>query len=260
MPKFSANLSFMFCEKPFEQRYQLAKDAGFKAVESGFPFGLSQEQIRSCKSSANIEQILINIYTGDVTKGEVGFAAIPGKEDEFKKSVNLTLEYAKAVGAKKIHIMAGIVHNPTKENDETYEKNLDYASKIFEKENIMGLIEPINKYSVPNYYLNSYKNAVRVIEKINNPNLKLMLDIFHLQQIQGDISHTLTELSKHVGHVQIAQVPNRNEPDAPGEINYKYVFDMLEKAGYDDWIGLEYRPHTTTMEGLKWIKQFNYTL
>ncbi|KAK4871872.1 hypothetical protein RN001_015996 [Aquatica leii] len=260
MPKFCANLSFMFTEKPLEDRYQLAKDAGFTAVESGFPFGVSCERIKNCKLSANIEQILINTYTGDVTKGEVGLAAIPGKEDEFKKSIDLTIEYAKAVGAKKIHIMAGKVENPTQKNDETYECNLRYAVKILEKENIMGIIEPINKYSIPHYYLNSYKKAVTIIAKINNPNLKLMLDIFHLQQIQGDISHTIKELYKYIGHVQIAQVPNRNEPDAPGELDYKFIFDLLEKAGYDDWIGLEYKPQTTTMEGLKWIKQFNYTL
>jgi len=260
MPKFCANLSFMFTEKPFQERYKLAKDAGFKAVESGFPFGLTKEQVIEAKNSANIEQVLINIYTGDVTKGELGFAAIPGKEDEFKKSVELTVDYAKAVGAKKIHIMAGKTEHVTTANDEVYEANLRYAVNILEKEKIMGLIEPINNYSVPQYYLNSYKIAISVIKKINSPNLRLMLDIFHLQQIQGDVSHTINDLFAYVGHIQIAQVPNRNEPDTAGELNFKYVFDTLDKAGYNDWIGLEYKPSTTTLEGLKWIKNLGYSL
>ncbi|KAF2878976.1 hypothetical protein ILUMI_27186 [Ignelater luminosus] len=260
MPKFCANLSFMFTEQPFQERYKLAKDAGFKAVESGFPFGLTKEEIVNAKTSANIQQVLINIYTGDVTKGELGFAAIPGKEEEFKNSLQVTLEYAKAVGAQKMHIMAGKVEQVTAAHDQVYESNLRYAAKVLEKENIIGLIEPINNYSVPHYYLNSYQKALSVIKNINSTHLKLMLDIFHLQQIQGDVFHTIDKLIPYIGHVQIAQVPNRNEPDTPGELNFQYIFEVLEENGYNDWIGLEYKPAATTVEGLKWIKNFNYSL
>lgn len=156
MMKFCANLSFMFTEQPFLERYRLAKEAGFKAVETGFPFNFTEKEVLDAKTSANIQQILINTYTGDVTKGEVGFAAVPGKEQEFKSSIEKTIRYAKTVGASKIHIMAGKVEKVTEENHSVYEKNLKYAVTLLEQENILGVIEPINKYAVPNYYLNCY--------------------------------------------------------------------------------------------------------
>lgn len=156
MMKFCANLAFMFTEQPFLERYRLAKEAGFKAVETGFPFNLTEKQVVDAKNAANIQQVLINTFTGDVTKGELGFAAIPGKEQEFKDSIQTTISYAKSLGASKIHIMAGKVADVTDANHSVYENNLKYATKLLEKENIIGLIEPINQYSVPNYYLNCY--------------------------------------------------------------------------------------------------------
>lgn len=167
---------------------------------------------------------------------------------------------------------------PTEENDQCYENNLKYAVNLLEKENIIGLIEPINKYSVPNYYMNCYNKgiyldsihipvfmilnflAISVIKKIQSPNLKIMLDIFHMQHIKGNITNTLKDLVEYCGHVQIAQVPNRNEPNTTGELDYKYILQELKKAGYDDWIGLEYKPMKVTGEGLKWIQEFGYTL
>ncbi|XP_057651332.1 putative hydroxypyruvate isomerase [Diorhabda carinulata] len=260
MSKFCANLAFLFPDKPLKERYQLAKNAGFKAVETGFPFGLEMQEVVAAKNTAGIEQILINIYTGDVSKGELGFAAIPGKEKEFKNSLEKTIEYAKALGVRKIHIMSGKVDENKNAHDILYESNLRYAAKMLEKENLIGLIEPINKYSIPNYYMNSYDKAVSVIEKINSPHLKLMLDIFHLQLIKGNITHTIHELKNHIGHVQIAQAPDRHEPTTEGEINYKYVLEILQREGYKDWIGLEYKPLKDTEEGLKWIQDLGYSL
>lgn len=261
MSKFCANLAFLFKETPFLDRYAAAKQAGFSAVESGFPFGFSKEQVVKAKNAAGIEQILINIFTGDVTKGELGYAAIPGKQNEFKQSLNTTVEYAKALGARKIHIMSGRVEGQvTDDHDKTYIENLKFASKILEKENLLGVIEPINNYSVPKYYLNSYEKAVNVLKSVNSPNLKLQLDIFHLQLIRGDITHTLEELKSLIGHIQIAQAPNRNEPDTPGEINYKYVLGAIKNIGYNDWIGLEYTPLNGTVDGLGWVKKLGYTL
>ncbi|KAJ8983437.1 hypothetical protein NQ317_013199 [Molorchus minor] len=236
MPKFCANLAFLFPEKPLLERYDLAKQAGFKAVETGFPYGFRKEDVVYAKNTSGLQQILINIYTGDVTKGELGFAAIPGKEQEFRDSLNTTIDIAKSLGAKK------------------------YASSLLERENILGVIEPINRYSIPNYYMNCYDKALSVVKKINSPNLKIMLDIFHLQLIQGNISNTIKELMGYIGHVQIAQAPNRNEPNSYGEINYKYVLEVLEKEGYNDWVGLEYKPLGNTKEGLKWIQELGYSL
>lgn len=261
MTKFCANLAFLFTETTFLERYQLAKNAGFKCVETGFPFGFTKEEVVKAKNVAGIEQVLINIYTGDVTKGELGFAALPGKEQEFEESIKKTIEYAKDLGARKIHIMSGKVSDKvSKDNDEAYINNLKYAVKLLEKEKILGVIEPINSYSVPNYYMNSYQKALEVVKAVGSPNLKIMLDIFHLQHIQGNVTNTIKDLIKYIGHVQIAQVPNRNEPNTEGELNYTYILDLLEKEGYNDWIGLEYKPKSETSNGLCWIKEMGYTL
>ncbi|XP_034948764.1 putative hydroxypyruvate isomerase isoform X2 [Chelonus insularis] len=236
----------------------ITKDAGFHTVESGFPFGYTIQQVQKAKEDAGIQQVLINVFTGDVTKGELGYAAIPGKEIEFRNSIEMTIDYAKALDCNKIHIMAGIVDNSTSANDAAYESNLRYAVEKFKTENILGLIEPINSYSVPNYYLNCYEKAIDIIRKINSPHLKLMLDIFHLQHIRGNISNFLKHYGSYIGHVQIAQVPDRNEPDTPGELNYQYILPLISKCGYNDYIGLEYKPKTSTISGLKWMKNFDY--
>ncbi|XP_076231022.1 hydroxypyruvate isomerase-like protein Gip [Calliopsis andreniformis] len=260
--KFASNLSFMFLEAPtIIERYKLAKEAGFKAVESGFPFGFSVKEVSEAKKNAGVDQILINVYTGDVSKGELGFAAIPGEEDNFKKSIDLTIEYAKALNCNRIHVMSGKVNQPTSLNDETYEKNLSYAVEKFEKEGIIGLIEPINSITVPNYYMNCFQKGLAVVKKINSPNLKLLLDMFHLQHVCGNITKNIEELLPYTGHVQIAQVPDRHEPDTPGEIDYKYVLSTLEKKGYNGYIGLEYKPKLLpSVKGLNWIQNYGYKL
>ncbi|XP_076388292.1 hydroxypyruvate isomerase-like protein Gip isoform X2 [Megachile rotundata] len=219
--KFASNLSFMFTEATaITERYKLAKEAGFKAVESGFPFGYSVKDVSEARKKADIEQILINVYTGDVTKGELGYAAIPGEEENFKKSIDLTVEYAKALNCSRIHVMSGKVNQPNAVNDKVYLNNLLYAVEKFQKENILGLIEPINNITVPNYYMNSFQK----------------------------------------GHIQIAQVPHRHEPNTPGEINYKYILSTLEQEGYNGYIGLEYSPKLSSREGLGWIQEFGYKL
>ncbi|XP_033310594.1 putative hydroxypyruvate isomerase [Bombus bifarius] len=259
--KFASNLSFMFTEAPsIIERYKLAKEVGFRAVESGFPFGFSIKDVSEAQKNAHVEQILINVFTGDVSKGELGFAAIPGEEGNFKKSIDLTIEYAKALNCKRIHIMSGKVNKVTTVNDDVYVKNLLYALQKFEKEGILGLIEPINNITVPNYYMNSFQKGLDVVKKINKPNLKLQLDIFHLQHICGNITKNIKELLPYVGHVQIAQVPDRHEPDTSGEIDYKYVLSILEKEGYDGYVGLEYCPKSSSVDGLSWIQKYGYEL
>ncbi|GLH10955.1 Putative hydroxypyruvate isomerase [Gryllus bimaculatus] len=259
--KFCANLSFMFQETAsLLERYGLAKQAGFRAVECAFPYDFSTEDVVAAKKNAGVEQVLINVFVGDVTKGELGFAALPGQEEEFKNSISLAIKYAKALECPRIHIMSGRVEDVTRENADTYEKNIRYATSLLEKENIVGLIEPINPYSVPKYYMNSYEKGLELVKKINSPNLKLMMDLFHLQHLRGNLTHNIEDLLPYVGHIQIAQVPHRHEPDTNGEINYQYVFSVLEKNGYNGWIGLEYKPLEATAVGLKWIRNFGYSL
>ncbi|KAG5307849.1 HYI isomerase, partial [Pseudoatta argentina] len=258
--KFASNLSFMFTEVPnIIDRYQLAKQAGFKAVESGFPFGFSVQQVATAKKKANVDQVLLNVFTGDVTKGEVGFAAIPGEEENFKKSIEKTIEYANALNCKIIHVMSGKVEAPTAANDMIYEKNLLYAIEKCQKEDIVVVIEPINNYSVPNYYMNNFQKGLDLVKKINNAHFKLLMDIFHLQHCCGNITKFIQDFLPYIGHIQVAQVPDRHEPDTPGEIDYKYILSLLT-TGYTGYVGLEYWPKSLTVEGLNWIKRYGYTL
>jgi len=252
--KFCANLSFMYQESvSLLERYSLAKQSGFTAVECAFPYTFDVNDVKSAKEKAGLQQILINTYPGDQSKGELGFAAIPGQETEFKESALLAVKYAKSLGCSNVHIMSGIVKNPDSRNDDTFEQNLRIACEIFKKENITGLIEPINSYSVPFYYLHDYEKAIDIIKKINEPNLKLQLDLFHLQHLKGDLTNNIKRYLPYVGHIQVAQVPNRHEPDTPGEINYNYVFNLLKAENYSGWIGLEYKPAKDTKSGLKWL-------
>jgi len=256
--KFCANLSFMYQEaNSLLERYSLAAKSGFSYVECAFPYDDPLERLVRAKTDANVQQILINTPRGDAH--ELGLAAIPSMEDRFRSSIDLSVSYACALNCSKIHVMAGIVHQPTEANHEIYEKNLKYVVQIFETKNITGLIEPINKYSAPGYYLNSYEQAINVLNKINSPNLKLQLDIFHLQQIKGDLTNSIKNLLPYVGHIQLAQVPKRNEPNTPGEIDYNYIFQLLEELNYNGWIGLEYNPKTNTDKGLSWLKNLKGT-
>lgn len=161
----------------------------------------------------------------------------------------------------RIHLMSGKLEQAsTEEHRETFLMNLKYAAKKLESEDIIGVIEPINNYSLPGYFLNDYKYAMSVIESIGSKNLKLMIDVFHMQMICGNISNNLKDFAAFIGHVQIAQAPNRNEPNTDGELNYQYLLKRIAEVGYDDYIGLEYKPLTNTVDGLKWLHEFGYKL
>ncbi|XP_065089889.1 putative hydroxypyruvate isomerase [Ochlerotatus camptorhynchus] len=259
--KFCANLNFMFTETgDFLERYRLAKAAGFSAVEGVFPPDhVSVADLVKVREETGLEQILMNIAIGDVPDGQFGCAAIPGQEANFRKNLERTVEYAKALHCKKIHIMAGKLNGPaTAQHDETYLSNLKAAATILETNNILGVIEPINKYSVPGYYLACYEKAIKTLKEVNSPSLKLMFDIFHAQHIRGDLTNAIKCYADYIGHVQLAQVPNRNEPNTEGELNYPYVLHTLETHGYTDWIGCEYKPKAGTVQGLGWLRDFGY--
>lgn len=259
--KFCANLNFMFTETgDFLERYRLAKKAGFSAVEGVYPpEHVAVADLVKVRDETGLEQILINIALGDVPEGQFGCAAIPGQEANFRKNLEKTVECAKALHCKKIHIMAGKLSGPpTVEHDTTYLNNLKTAATILEVNNLLGVIEPINKYSVPGYYLSCYEKAIKTLQAINSPNLKLMFDIFHAQHIRGDLTKAIQSYAPHIGHVQLAQVPNRNEPNTEGEIYYPYVLRTLESHGYTDWVGCEYKPKTGTVQGLGWLRDFGY--
>uniref|UniRef100_T1ID65 Putative hydroxypyruvate isomerase n=2 Tax=Rhodnius TaxID=13248 RepID=T1ID65_RHOPR len=259
--KFCANLSFMFQEAPvLLDRYNLAKCAGFKAVECANPYEYPIEQVVKAKEDACLEQILINTPINSVNK-ELGYAALgPNYQNKFMQGIHKALEYAKALKCSVVHIMSGIVECPAQNNKKYLIENLRAVKPLFEGANITGVIEAINPHSVKNYYLNSYDTAVEVINEVGSPNIRLLMDIYHLQRIKGDLSISVEKLLPYTSHVQIAQVPGRQEPNSAGELDYKYLLGLLESCSYGGYVGLEYHPAGDTRAGLNWITEFGYTL
>ncbi|KAK7590380.1 hypothetical protein V9T40_001993 [Parthenolecanium corni] len=253
--RFCANLSFMFPEsKSLLERYALAKKCGFSAVECAFPYDFSVHEVQNAKEKAGVEQILINVYPG---KTEFGFAALPGKQSEFRDSLQKAVTYAKALDCRLIHIMAGIVESPTSEHEHTYRTNLIHASQVLQQEQMVGVIEPISSFALPNYFMNSFDKAVSYIRDINSPHLRLQVDLYHLQMMKGNLSYNLNEYLPITEHIQVAQVPDRHEPDSEGEINFCYIFKLLKELNYSGWIGCEYHPASSTQSGLDWMNTLN---
>ncbi|XP_014257036.1 putative hydroxypyruvate isomerase [Cimex lectularius] len=258
--KFCANLSFMYQEAAvLVERYRLAGRAGFRGVECASPYDSDLDELVRVKEELGLEQVLINVPTGDPNKGELGFAALPGREDAFDKSLNKAISYAKRLGCRRIHVMSGVVKRDP-DTLKTFEANLIKAAAVLKSNEMVGLIEPINKYSLPGYFLNDYGTACEVVRRVDSPHLRLQLDVFHMQTITGNLTRNIEEMLPLVGHIQVAQVPNRNEPDTPGEVDYAYLFDLLTQLSYSGWIGLEYKPRSGTDCGLRWIKEFGYIL
>ncbi|KAH8359545.1 hypothetical protein KR093_007373 [Drosophila rubida] len=261
--KFSANLNFLFTETAatISERIRLASQNGFRAVEIPYPEGELKEAAQAVNDTGIVVS-LINIAF-DKTKEELKFGStsVPGAENLFSQQLDDTIAFAKIVKCKKVHLMAGTRNNKS-EGDHlaTYISNLKIASKKLQSNNMTGVIEPINGYVIPTYFMNSYIKASQVLNEINSDNIKLMVDLYHLQHISGNFTKTLEQHKDIIGHFQIAQVPFRNEPDTPGELNYEYIFKTLEAVGHQDWIGCEYKPLTTTVEGLNWFSKFNLKL
>jgi len=258
--KFAANVSMMFKElSSLPDRYHEAARRGFVAVECQFPYDTPLEELVQAKQESGVEQVLINSFQGK-SHGDIGFAVQPSKHDEFQKSLELTIRYAKALNCKKVHIMAGVPQQgvPLADTEALYIRNLCHAAAMFQKEGIMGLIEPLCPQVRSDYFLQSYDKAVEYVKKVNSRNIRLMLDIFHLQMLHGNLSTNISKLAKYVGHVQISQAPTREEPSAPGEIDYRYILNLLSELGYKDFIGLEYAPSKKTPESLRWLKDWDY--
>ncbi|KAK7099716.1 putative hydroxypyruvate isomerase [Littorina saxatilis] len=259
--KFAANLSMMFQEiATVAERYKAAKDAGFQYVEVAFPYHESMESLSSAKKAAGLEQILINSYPGDISKGDLGIAIFPDRVDEFREKLEMSIQYAKALDCKRMHVMAGkkpadIDEAMLKKFEETFISNMTYAADRLQKEGILALAESVNeRVSVPNYFLGHPHKALQYVKKINHPNLKVQFDVFHVQIMDGSITQNLKEQFPYIGHVQISQVPDRGEPDENGEICFPYFFNLLQEMGYNGFVGCEYVPRGSTIQGLKWMK------
>jgi hydroxypyruvate isomerase len=254
MPSFAANLSLMFPELAFLDRFGAAARAGFKAVEYLFPYAYPPDLLASRLSEAGLTQALFNLPPGDWDAGERGTAALPGREAEFRAGLDSALAYAKALRCRRLHAMAGIVPEGADpaECEAVYVRNLRFAATAAAAAGVAILIEPINTRDMPGYFLTRTAQARRVIEAVGADNLFLQYDLYHAQISEGFLSETLRANRDIIRHVQIAGVPGRHEPDDRQEINYPFLFALLDSLGYDGWVGCEYRPRGDTLDGLRW--------
>jgi hydroxypyruvate isomerase len=254
MPKFAANLTMMFNEYPFPERFAAAAAAGFKGVEFLFPYDYPPQDVRKWHLDAKVENVLFNLPPGDWAAGERGIASLPGREDEFKAGVAKAIEYALALGSTQLHMMAGIVPAGVDLHlyQKTYLTNLQYAARELAKHSLTLLLEPINTRDMPGYFLNQQDQAHALRIESGEPNVKVQMDFYHAQIMEGDLIETFKKYFDAIGHTQIASVPKRNEPD-DGEVNYSAIYQMLDESGYQGWVGCEYRPRGKTEDGLAWF-------
>jgi hydroxypyruvate isomerase len=257
MPRFAANLSMMYGEYDFLDRFDAAARDGFEAVEFLFPYEFAPEAIAARLRNFGLRQVLFNLFPGDWHGGERGMACHPGREAEFMSSLDRALPYARATGCRQLHVMAGrrVEGVTDREAHETYVRNLRWAARHASDEGLSLLIEPINPRDMPGYFLNRQQQAHDVVAEVGASNLRVQMDFYHCQIVESDLVRRLERHIAGVGHIQIAGVPDRHEPDH-GEISYPFIFERLDALGYDGWIGCEYRPRGGTSEGLGWVRPY----
>lgn len=260
MPRFAANLSFLFQEEPFLDRFAAAAEQGFEAVEFMFPYDHSAAAVAAAARDANVKIALFNAPPGDWANGERGLAALPARRQDFRIAMARAFDYARAIRCTNVHVVAGI--QPAGADRRTmeacYMDNLAWAAQQASQIGVTLMIEPINQRDIPGFFLSDFDFAERVVTEIGSTSLRLQFDIYHAQIIHGDIAKRLTRQMPWVGHVQIANPPDRREP-GKGEIDYRYMFERLDALGYDGWVGCEYRPEGSTVESLSWIRDHGVT-
>ena len=256
MPRLSANLSFLFDEVSFLERFAEAARAGFRAVEFAFAYDVPVAEIAARLSEHALACVLINAPPGNWNQGDRGIASLPGREAEFAASVAEALRYAQALGRPRIHVMSGVV--PPGANGAqrarqraTLVRNLQQACAAAERQGVTLLVEALNPHDVPNYLFSTQAEAHAIREEVGASNLEVQMDFYHTQMVEGDIAAKLERFLPHIGHIQIAGVPGRHEPDV-GEINYGWLLRRVDELGYDGWVGCEYRPLRDTASGLTW--------
>ena len=258
MPQFAANLTMLFNESPFMDRFEKASQSGFQAVEFLFPYAYSAQEIKQKLEDNNLQLILHTLPAGDWDAGERGIACLPDRVAEFQSGVAKAVEYAKELGVKQVNCLAGkapLDIDPI-ELRKTFVSNLIFAAAELKKVNIRLLIEPINTFDIPGFYLSTTKQAVEILNEVGSDNLFIQYDIYHAQRMEGELCKTLEANLLKIAHIQLADNPGRNEPGT-GEINYAHLFKFIDQIGYKGWIGCEYKPASNTEAGLGWIKTLN---
>ncbi len=257
MPRFAANLSMLFTEVPFLDRFEAAARAGFTAVEVMFPYAFSAQDIRQRLDDYGLTLVLHNLPAGDWDAGERGIACHPDRVDEFRAGVATAIQYAQMLGVGQLNCLAGKAPaglDPLLMRN-TLVANLQFAAQALQQAGLRLLVEPINSFDIPGFFLSRTAQALSILDEVNAPNAFVQYDIYHAQRMEGELAATLMQNLARIGHIQLADNPGRHEPGT-GEINYPFLFAHLDRIGYSGWIGCEYKPATTTVAGLGWAKHF----
>ncbi len=257
MPKFAANISWMFTEHEFPDRFQAAANVGFEAVECQLPYDHSPQVLAARREAAGVRQIMFNAPPGDLAAGEYGLAGLPGREQEFRDSIKKALDYAAALDCRLIHVLAGIV--PDGESVprcwEAYLENVAWAAETCAPAGVGVLLEPINTVERPGYLVSLTTQARDAVDEVGVENVGIQYDFHNAQLMEGRITRTLEANIACIHHMQIAGLPNRTPPDE-GETNHLYLFELIDRLGYQGWVGCEYRPKGSTLESLSWAKPY----
>jgi hydroxypyruvate isomerase len=257
MPKFCANLGFLFTEEPFLDRFVASAKAGFRGVEYSQPYSYEAATLAEILKRNQLQQVLFNMPAGDWDAGERGLGCLPDRVAEFRAGVETAISYAAILGNSLINCLAGLKPEGL-DHDEAFDtlvENLRYAGAELAKAGMTLVVEPINAFDMPGFFLNTSAQAMKAIEATGDPAIKLQYDIYHMQRSEGEISSTIERLLPHIGHIQCAGVPGRTEPDR-GELDYDHLFKMIDRLGYAGWVGAEYKPVGETGQGLGWLKRF----
>ena len=257
MTKFAANLSMLFTEVLFSDRFAAAAEAGFRGVEYLFPYALEKEDIAERLRKNGLKQVLFNLPAGNWEAGERGIACHPDRVSEFQDGVGKAIDYARALGCTQVNCLAGIAPAGVDASvaHRTFVENLKFAASKLEDAGITLLAEPVNTYDIPGFFLNRSARAIALFDEVGSPNLKLQYDIYHMQRMEGELANTIERLLPRIAHIQLADNPGRNEPGT-GEINYPFLLSFIDRLGYDGWIGCEYKPRNGTKEGLGWMHAY----
>lgn len=255
MPKFAANLTMLFTEHPFLDRFEHAAKAGFKAVEFLFPYAYAAEDIKAQLDANGLSLVLHNLPAGNWDAGERGIACHPDRVDEFRAGVATAITYAKVLGVKQLNCLAGKTSPGVSDTllRDTFIANLKIAASELGEAGLRLLIEPINRFDIPGFYLSGTHQALEILDAVGASNALVQYDIYHAQRMEGELAKTMQTVLPRIGHIQLADNPGRHEPGT-GEINYPFLFAHLDRIGYSGWIGCEYKPATTTVAGLGWLQ------
>lgn len=253
MPRFSANLGFLWAELSLPEAIAAAKAAGFDAVECHWPYDVPTELVRKALGDNDIQMLGINTRRGDITAGDNGLCALPDRVAEARSAIDEAVDYAAAIGCCAVHVMAGFSNGAAAEK--AFIDNLQYACLRAEKHGITILIEPLNRFDAPDYFLSTTDHAMRIIEAVAKPNIKLMFDLYHVQLMEGDLENKIVNLLPHIGHIQFASVPDRGPPQK-GEIDFAALFELIDSLGYKRPLGAEYKPNGPTEQTFEWLRPY----